>query len=98
MSLPIFKNNDRDFQLMQTGWASQLNPLLANPLVNGVFVKSQPLTMGATVVNHRLGRKPQGWMITDINGAATVYRSKPFTELVLVLTSSAAVTVDIWVF
>ena len=48
--------------------------------------------------NHGLQQTMQGWMITDINAAATVYRSQPLNDKTLTLTSSAACTVDLVVF
>lgn len=83
---------------MQTQWASELNPFLANPL-NGVSIlEGVSLINGVTVINHLLGQKQQGWFLLDINGAATIYRSAPFNSTTLTLTSSAAVTVNIGVF
>lgn len=84
--------------LMQTRWASILNPLLANP-INGIQVLSGvSLGVGATTLNHLLGQMQQGWMILDVNGAATIYRSQPFNDKTLTLTSSAAVIVNIGVY
>jgi hypothetical protein len=85
-------------ELMQTRWASIINPLLSNQL-NGVSILSGiNLISGSTVINHLLGKQMSGWFIVDINGAATIYRSKPLNNLTLTLTSNAAVTVDIGVF
>lgn len=98
MSLPIYQSQVPELLLLQTQWTSQLNPLLANPLVNGILLKNVSLANGVTTVNHLLGRKMQGWFITDINGAASVYRSQPFNSLTLTLTSSAQVTVSLYVF
>lgn len=98
MSLPIFKNDDRDFQLMQTSWSSTINPVLSNPLSQGIFLKSVALISGVNVINHRLGRTQQGWVLTDANASASVYRSQPFNNLTLTLTSDAVVTVNLYVF
>lgn len=97
-TLPQFQSDDKDFQLMQNKWGSLLNPLLSKAILNGEVVSSVELAVGNTVVNHRLGRKPQGWMITDIDAASTIYRSAAFSELTLTLNSSAAATADIYVF
>lgn len=97
-SLPIFLTQNRDFQLMQTGWASQLNPLLNNPLSHSLILKEVPLTSGDNVINHRLGRNLQGWAIVDINGAAVIYRSSPKNNFTLTLNSDAAVVADILVY
>lgn len=96
--LPIFKSESQEFSMMQTAWAQQLNKLINDPMSKGILLKSVALAAGATTINHLLGRMLQGWQITDINGAATVYRSQPKNDLTLTLTSSAAVTVDIFVF
>jgi hypothetical protein len=82
-------------------WATALNPVVQQPLLNSYVVKNQPLVVGATKFNHNLGRTPQGWIIIDTNGVADIYRdsvSAPFNALTLTLTSSAAVTVSVLVF
>lgn len=97
-SLPQFQSDDKDFQLMQSSWATSINPLLSNPSLQSILLKDIDLTNGANVISHRLGRKPQGWRIVDINGAATIYRSANFNSLTLTLTSDAAVQISIEVF
>lgn len=94
MSLP----QRLDLNKMQTTWATQLDPIIQNQLVNGILLPSQVIANGVTVINHRLSRQLQGWFITDINGAAQIYRSQPKNDKTLTLTSNAAVTADIWVF
>lgn len=84
--------------LLQTNWASILNPIIANPMSDGVFLKGVELINGVTVVNHLLQRKQQGWIIIDTNAAASIYRSASFNALTLSLTSNAAVTVNLYVF
>lgn len=75
-----------------------------NPFQTGQWLKGQKLVSGQTSVQHGLGRIPQGWVVTNINGAATIYQvpatlsqANP-TNTVLYLHSSAAVTVDLWIF
>lgn len=84
--------------LMQTQWSSQLNPLLQIPMLQGVAISNLVLKTGANQINHLLQRKPQGWFVTDINASATIYRSQPFNSNTLTLTSSAPVTVSLWVY
>ena len=84
--------------LMQTGWSSQLTPWLKNPMGQGVYLEGVNLINGVTQIDSKLGRMMQGWMITDINGAATIYRSQPLNSKTLTLTSNAAVTVNLYVF
>lgn len=84
--------------LMQTRWASILNPFLSNPLNDVQILENVALANGATKINHLLSRKQQGWFIVDQNATASIYRSQPFNDKTLTLTSSAAVTVNIGVF
>lgn len=98
MALPIFHSENKDFQLMQDRWASQINPVLANPLTNASILKGINIVIGANTINHRLGSTLQGWAIVDVNGPATIYRSQPKNNLTLTLTSDAAVVADIMVF
>jgi len=84
--------------LAQTQWPAQINPVLAVPLVNGTMLENVILNTGTTVINHMLGRKMQGWIITDIDGSAVIYRSVDFNSVSLTLTSSSKVNVNLWVF
>lgn len=98
MALPKFQTDSKDFQLMQSAWASQIDPVLANPSLKSRLIKDVALVVGATKIDHKLGRTPQGWRIVDIDGVAQIYRSEDLNSLTLTLTSSAAVTVAIEVF
>lgn len=85
-------------ELMAPKWASQLDPVLANPVVQGLELKNINLTVGDNVINHLLGRKQQGWFITDINAVAGIYRSAEFNALTLTLNSDVECTINLWVF
>lgn len=87
--------------MMANTWASALDPVLNNPLVKGSLLNNISLINGTTVVNHKLGRKLQGWIVVGIDGAAAIYdnqASNQTPQLTLSLTSNAAVTVNLWVF
>lgn len=98
MSLPYFQTDSKDFSLMQTNWAALINPVLANPLSKGLLLFNLSLLNGTTTINHMLGRLMQGWIISDIQGVASIYRSQPFNDKTLTLTSNAAVKVNLYVF
>jgi hypothetical protein len=98
MSLPIFKMNEKSVQLLQTTWASQLNPIVGNAVLKGLQLDAVSLINGVTIINHLLSRKQQGWFITDVNAAATIYRSAPFNDTTLTLSSNADCVVNIWVY
>lgn len=85
---------------MQTQWAAALNPVLGNSIVNGLQLTGVTLANGMTILNHRLARNMLGWFVTDIDGAATIYKPKtaPFNNKTLTLVSNAAVTCNLWVY
>lgn len=86
------------WELANPKWASELNPIIANPMTNPNILTNVVLINGTTIINHGLGRIQQGWVLTDIQGAATIYRNANFNNTTLSLSSSAAVTVSIGVF
>ncbi len=96
--LPIFQTPDRILSMLQTKWSSELNPVLASPLLAGNLLQEVSLISGATVINHKLGRRLTGWFIVDINAAASIYRSAAKNDKTLTLTSNAVAIADIWVF
>lgn len=99
--LPIQNSDDKDLMLMQTKWASQLNPLLAGLISQGLLLPQTALVVGANVVNHRLQRNLIGWFIVRQRALASVYDTQDlnqFPALTLTLQSSAIVTVDLFVF
>jgi len=99
MSLPIFQSQgNQPFMLLQTQWASQLNPIIGNPATNPTLLFNIQLSSGNNVINHHLRATPKGWFICDINAASQIYRSAPFNELTLTLNASVACTVSIGVF
>lgn len=89
-----------DLPQMQAQWAGQLNPVIANSIVNGLQLTGIMLTNGTTILNHKLSRNMLGWFVTDIDGAAAIYKPKtaPFNSKTLTLVSNAAVTVSLWVY
>lgn len=98
MSLALVQSASRELNQFQSNVATVLNPILKNAISSGVILEGIDLISGTTSIPHTLGRTQQGWFLTDIDGAATVYRSSAFNNTTLVLTSSAAVTVNIYVF
>lgn len=101
MSLPIFQTILKDLSLMQTKWASVINPILSAPIVNGLLLNSVSLVSGDNTINHKLGRKLQGWIVVGKTANANIFdkqATNTMPELTLVLNSSATTTVNLWVF
>jgi hypothetical protein len=97
-ALTQFQSSDRVLQMMQSSWASSINPVLSKEIVQGTLLQNVALVTGNNVVNHLLGRKQVGWMIADQNAAASIYRSAALNDLTLTLNSSAPCVISLWVF
>lgn len=101
MSLAQFQSDDQIFQLMQNSWATQLNPLLANPALKSIILKNVLLVTGSNTINHKLGRKLQGWKIVRQRAAASLYDDQDANQqpaLTLILVANTPVSVDIECF
>lgn len=80
-------------------WAAQINPVLANLLIQGLPINSVVLVSGVSqTLNHGLGKNQTGFFVTDQNAAASIFRTLPFNSKTITLQSSADVTVNLWVY
>lgn len=92
------RTQDKDLSRLQDAIASPLRDLQGIPILDGVLVNDQALASATTTTfNHKLGRKPQGYLITKRSAAADIYDTA-FTKTAMTLHASAAVTVSLWVF
>lgn len=98
MALPYFQSKDPQMNLLQTSWKAQIDPVISNPVTNGIILTNISLTVGNNVINHKLSRVQQGWIITDINADSRIFRNAPFNTLTLTLHASAAATINLLVF
>ena len=85
---------------MQNRWGSALDPVVNNPIVQGVQLTNQALVVGANSINHKLGRKPLGYIITGMHGSYSQIYDTPslMPNLTLVLHASAITSVDVYVY
>lgn len=82
-------------------WATQLDPVISNPILQGRLIPNVTLINGTTVVDHKLARKLIGWFVVGINATATIHdnqASNQTPQLTLSLTSNAACICALWVF
>ena len=85
--------------LLQTGWAQKIDPVISNAIVKGVQLTNIALVSGKdNSIPTTLNRTQQGWFITDNNTNCTVWRTQPFNSTTLTLQCSANTTVSIWVY
>lgn len=100
MSLPIFQTSDKDLNMMQTRWATEINPILGNPLNSASLLKNITLTTGNNTINHLRGVPLNGYIVAGMRGGfSQIYNVvSTMPSLTLILNSSAAVTIDLLVF
>ena len=94
MSLP----RGLSLPMMTSQWATALDPVIKNQLIQGNLISNISLINGVTTINHLLGRKQIGYIITDIDAAAIIFRSQPLNDKTLTLTSNAICTISVWCF
>lgn len=98
-ALTKFQTNMQTLMLLQTDWIKKLNPVLALPIVQGTQLTGISLVANTPkVINTLLGKKQQGYIVTDQNANASIWRTQPFNDITLTLESSANVTIDLWVY
>jgi hypothetical protein len=101
MALPKFMTEDQSLALLQTKWASLINPVIDAPQSKGLILKDVVLAAGDNTVNHRLSRKLQGWIVIGITAASQIYdlqATNQTSDKTLILNASAPCTVTLWVF
>lgn len=104
IKIPLVTTQDRDLNLFQTQLGKALQPILANPINLGRLIQGVALINGQTIVPTGLNRQLQGWFTVRVRAQATIWDSQDSNTTVpqslntLILNSTAAVTVDLWVF
>lgn len=89
-----------EIQRMQDLIAESVEQLERSPMGKGVLLEGVSLSTGASNrVNHKLGRVPSGWIIVDRDDNANVWSStSSLPNKFLELSTSADVTVSLWIF
>lgn len=67
--------------------------LIGGRLLKNVDIDSAP----GTALEHGLGRTPEGWIVTDLRGGATVWRTA-WDAKFLTLEALAPVVASVWVY
>lgn len=86
-----------DVNRLQSQIEQVINPVLRTTLINGVLIKDVAITTAGATIEHKLGRQPQGWMITDKQGNTDIWRTA-WSEKFLTLDASGSTTFSVWVF
>lgn len=102
--LPKFKTfNSQDIEInrLQDNVADGFNRVLTSAILDFTLIRSVVLKIGDNVVNHELGRNPNGWIVVRKRGPGNFYDkqdSNTTPALNIVINSDSAVTVDFYFF
>lgn len=92
---------DRVINQLQSNIINRLNQILGLSILNGNYLPDVALASGDNTINHGLQRNLIGWMIYRKSAAVNIYdkqNTNDSPETTLILNSSGAVTVSIYVF
>ena len=92
---------DKETSKLQSNLEIFLKQLENLPIVDAVLLSDIALSSsGVTKVDHKLGRKPIGWIIAGQNANATIWEDTSNTTptSTLDLNCSSDVTVNLWIF
>lgn len=94
--------DDRNLNLVQDNIDNAFNPLTKNELLDGLIITDIDLVTGQdNIINHKLGRKIQGWIVIGKDAAADIYdnqSSNSLPNLTLLLRTTANCTINLYVF
>lgn len=99
--LPKFQTTDQSLSLLQTAWATQIDPVIGSPIATPTILKGVALITGSNTVNHMLGQPLTGWFVVRQRSSASIYDTQdtnPIPDKTLRLVSSSGVNVDLMVF
>lgn len=100
MGIPGFRrirSTNSDITRLQDAVAEPIRQITSKSILDGVVVSDVSLASGNTTFNHKLGRKPIGYLVIKRSGAADIYDSD-LTITSITVNSSAAITASFWVF
>lgn len=100
-ALKTIQSKSYDLDVVQRNVKEFSTQLENNPILDGITIENISLSSsGANTINHKLGRKIKGWIITKIQANANVWESstQPLPSSTLVLETSANCTISLYVF
>jgi len=92
---------NNDINKIQEYIGAAVESLADSPILDGILLKNVSLISGTTAVFHKLNRPLQGYLIVRKRANADIWDSQDSNTApsrTLILESSAAVTIDLYVF
>ena len=86
---------------LQSHIKTTLNPLLELPISDGVLLTDLSIATSDTVIDHKLGRQYEGFIITRLKSNSVIFESSSTNDTpdrTIILEASATATADIYFF
>lgn len=102
--IPPFRRTqttDPAIRQLQDATERTVNSIAGRRIVDGVLIEDIELSSGDNTIEHKLGRILRGYIVVRRSAACDVYDKQDTNDLddkTLILNSSAAATVALWVF
>ena len=91
-------SDDKTVTQVQENIEQAITPIISKQIIDGILLRDIVLTTGSTdSVNHKLGRKAIGYLVTKQNANSSIWNGT-LNSTIIELNCSANVTVDLWVF
>ena len=86
----------------QSNVNTALKQIANSAIIDGVLIKGVNVGTADTIINHKLGREPLGWIVIKKNEAGEIYESSTVNknrDKFLILKGSTATTdTNFWIF
>ena len=92
---------DEEVTRLQSHIKTTLNPLLELPISDGVLQTNLSIATTDTVIDHKLGRQYEGFIVTRLKSNSVIYESSSTNgtpDRTIILKASATATADIYFF
>lgn len=88
---------DAKLTLFQAAINDQFSKVQGVAITKGILITNQTIS-GTTTINHSLGRKASGYMVTSINSNVNIWNDSFSGTSSITFHCSGTATVDLWVF
>tara|TARA_R100000084_G_C4602578_1_gene124003 strand:+ start:506 stop:829 length:324 start_codon:yes stop_codon:yes gene_type:complete len=86
----------------QSNVNTALKQIANSAIIDGVLIKGVNVGTADTIVNHKLGREPLGWIVIKKNEAGEIYESstvnKNRNKFLILKGSTATTDTNFWIF
>lgn len=100
--IPIFRkisvDTFDDMSRLQDALGTTINKIVKKDVIDGAQLSNLSIGTAAVRISHTLGRQPLGWIVTDIDKNANIYRTAWDSKTITLTSSAAATTVSLWVY